>query len=181
MTCDVIIQNNNFVSEIIISESGNNADFRETEFFNMLVNNNVRQRFLNTGVLPFHFDVPKGTSHIRLKAVLSKNGETIEKEIEIKKKYSTNNEFIKLWSTSDDVMVGDYAVFHISSNFTFEVFYILVSTYNNPYMYQNIMYQKCNYYSLFSIDLVKRNGAEDSRGKSYNKYIIGIHFLRTGI
>lgn len=136
MTCDITDQNNNFVSEIIISESGNDTDFKETEFFDMLVKNNVRQRFLSTGVLPFHFDVPKDTSRIQLKAALSKNGETIEKEIEIQKKYSTNNEFIKVWSTSDDVMVGDYAVFHISSNFTFEVFYILVSTYNSPYKYQ---------------------------------------------
>lgn len=127
MMSDVKFQDGRYVSEVEIVGSSEEADLRPTDLFDRLVKNDLRQRFLDTGILSFHFDVPQGASHVQLKAIFTSNGESVETRIDVQKKYSTNDEYIKLWTTSDDLEVGDYASFHVTSNFSFDVFYILVS------------------------------------------------------
>lgn len=86
-------------------------------------------RFSRTGVASFRFDVPERASSVELTATFeTENADDLaEQKVLAVSKYTSEGRHLKVWTSSDDLAVGDYAILHFSANFDVDVFYILVS------------------------------------------------------
>lgn len=119
-----MVNRENVVAEVEIVPS---HEYGTMRFYDMLIRDEIRQRFLETSVLAFHFDMPGEGDQFKLRAIFSSEDMSIEKEMILVKKYSRVGEYLSVWTSSEDLRVGAYATFHVNSNFIIDVFYLLVS------------------------------------------------------
>lgn len=125
ITTDVAFPNGKLTSEIEINGSDEDDNF-STNFYNSLIKKTLRDQFLESSIVPYSFDVPKGTSHVELKAYFDCNGKVVEDRMHVIKKNLPEEKYIDVWTTSENLAVGEDAVFHVKVNFEVETFYTLV-------------------------------------------------------
>ena len=86
--------------------------------------------YRKTGVHRFSFDVPEGTEELFLNAnyIDSKNPRTTQAETTAYASYGPKDKHIHVRSSSKNIAVGEYAVFHVKSNFPMPYFdWIIIS------------------------------------------------------
>lgn len=124
---DASLSDEKFISEIEVKGSYDEKDFSNNEFYDMLMKNSMKQQYIENNVVSYHFDVPENAKYVELKAIYTNDGETIEEKVTVRKKYSLNERYVKIWTISEDLVVGDYGVFHAKTNFEVDAFYIIVN------------------------------------------------------
>lgn len=124
ITTDVTFPNGKLTSDIEIR--GSYDEDYSTNVYNVLNKKAIKEKFLMTSVVPFSFDIPKGTSHVELKAYFIFNEKIIEDRMPVIRKYLPQEKYIDVWTTSEHLSVGDDAVFHVKMNFEVEIFYTVV-------------------------------------------------------
>lgn len=97
------------------------------DFYNVILRNRARDRYLDDGIIAYNFDIPVKAMTITLKATFHLEGKFKEISISTVKRYSPDGKYISLWTSSVDLKVYDYAMFHTKSNFAMNNFYSLVS------------------------------------------------------
>lgn len=98
-----------------------------TEFYNTLMRNAAQRQFLETGVLSFRFVVPQWTNQLKLRATFTNEETSAENEMILRTKYSSDEKYVTVWTSSEELRVDDYAIIHANANFIIDVFYVLVS------------------------------------------------------
>lgn len=125
LKCDTIFPNGKYVSEIVVGES---IDKTETmNLYEILLKNQIRERYLESGVIQYNFDIPVKAKGATLKATFIREEIRQEISIETVKKNSIDEKYINVWTSSDDLKVHEYAIFHMKTNFVMNTFYSIVS------------------------------------------------------
>lgn len=84
--------------------------------------------YLENGVLRFGFDTVETTKKIGLKAsYIGEDGSSVEAKLEVVPFFSPSKRFINVVSSSTNIQVDEYAIFHIKSNVKLSSFQYLVS------------------------------------------------------
>lgn len=88
------------------------------------------ERYWEEGVLYFKFDVPPRVSELTLRAFYEdEEGERMQAQIKAIQYYSPAKKYISVNTKSADVEVGEFAVFHVKTNFILEKFQYMVRWY----------------------------------------------------
>lgn len=85
------------------------------------------ERYWKEGVLYFKFDVPPKVSELTLRAFYEDSeGESMQAKIKAMQHYSPSKKYISVRSDSADAEVGEFAVFHVKTNFILQRFQYMV-------------------------------------------------------
>ncbi|PNF42789.1 hypothetical protein B7P43_G13621 [Cryptotermes secundus] len=85
------------------------------------------ERYWKEGVLYFKFDVPPKVLELTLRAFYEDSeGESMQAKINIMQHYSPSKKYISVRTNSADVEVGEFAVFHVKTNFILQRFQYMV-------------------------------------------------------
>ncbi|XP_054284296.1 CD109 antigen-like [Macrosteles quadrilineatus] len=100
-------------------------DKTKENFVDELSNDN----YLQEGVLHFSFDTSNNTRKLSIKALfVSEEGTSVEAALEAVSYFSSTTKFISVSSSSRNLNVDEFAIFHVKSNFRMDSFqYIVVS------------------------------------------------------
>lgn len=84
--------------------------------------------YLENGVLQFGFDTVEATQKIEMRAsYIGVDGKSVEAKLEAVPFYSPSKKFINVVSSSTNIQVDEYAIFHVKSNVKLSSFQYLVS------------------------------------------------------
>lgn len=85
--------------------------------------------YLENGVLQFSFDTVQDTKKIEIKAsyITDEDGGLIEAKLEVLPFFSPTKKFISVVTSSMNIKVDEYAIFHVKSNVKLSSFQYLVS------------------------------------------------------
>lgn len=84
--------------------------------------------YLENGVLQFGFDTVETTTKIELRAsYVREDGNSVEAKLEAVSFFSPSKKFINVVSSSSNIQVDEYAIFHVKSNVKLSSFQYLVS------------------------------------------------------
>ncbi len=115
--------------EIEVKGSYDFDDFRDIDFYDIFLKDTLKEKYLETGIVSFHFNVPEKATSVQLEAVYSNEGDKIVENMDVVRKYSQTEKFLNLWTTSEDLVIKDFAIFHVKINFETSAFYTLVSNF----------------------------------------------------
>lgn len=88
------------------------------------------ERYWEEGVLYFKFDVPPRVSELTLRAFYEdEEGESMQAKMKAIQYYSPAKKYISVRTKSADVEVGEFAVFHVKTNFILQRFQYMVRWY----------------------------------------------------
>lgn len=124
--CDSPFSNGKYVSEMMV-EGSSEEKISDGEFYDALLENGIREKYLENGILSFRFDIPKSAEFVNLKATFRLDEKIKEKTLPAIKRDSPGSKYINIWTSSSDLKVDDYAMFHVKTNFVVNTFHILVS------------------------------------------------------
>lgn len=100
----------------------------ETDSKEQFINKISHEKYLEEGTLMFAFYTPNNTNKILIKASFTnEEGTSVEAKLEAIKFFSPKRRFITVQSSSTNLKVDEYAIFHIKANFILESFQYLVS------------------------------------------------------
>ncbi|XP_075233181.1 CD109 antigen-like isoform X2 [Lycorma delicatula] len=103
-------------------ESDNQIEELEL-FFTSFQNEN----YLRDGVLPVKFDTRNDTIRVVISAIFTaSDGTDIESSMEAERHHTDSNKYIGVFTSTSDAVVGEYAIFHVKSNFIMDSFQYLV-------------------------------------------------------
>lgn len=84
--------------------------------------------YLENGVLQFDFDTVETTTKIELRAsYVREDGNSVDAKLEAVPFFSPSKKFINVVSSSTNIQVDEYAIFHVKSNVKLSSFQYLVS------------------------------------------------------
>lgn len=83
--------------------------------------------YWDNGVLPIHIEVPKDTQRLTLQAEFTdEDGNQVRTQITANSVISPSKKYLNVWTTSQQVVVGEYVTLRVSANFNMQQFYYLV-------------------------------------------------------
>lgn len=85
------------------------------------------ERYWEEGILYFKFDVPPKVSELTLRAFYEDaDGGNVQAKMKAIQHYSPNKKYMSVRSSSADAEVGEFAVFHVKTNFILQTFQYVV-------------------------------------------------------
>lgn len=85
------------------------------------------ERYWEEGVLYFKFDIPHKVSELTLRAFYEDaEGESAQAEMKAIQHYSPHNKYISVRTSSANAEAGEFAVFHVKTNFILQSFQYVV-------------------------------------------------------
>ncbi|XP_065199641.1 ovostatin-like [Planococcus citri] len=129
LKCDTVFPNGKHVSEVAVGNSIDDES-KKTDLYEMLRENQIRDKFLESGILAYDFDIPVSTKSASLRATFIHKDAQSEINIDTIKRNSFDDKYISVWTSSDDLKVNEYALFHVKTNFPMDNLYSIVSSKN---------------------------------------------------
>jgi len=112
------------------------------------------ERYWEEGIFYFKFDVPPKVSELTLKAFYEDaEGDSIQAKMKAIQHYSPNKKYMSVRTSSANAEVGEFAVFHVKTNFILQAFQYIVSILKDL----PIVKKYCSYYISFQHNEIDRS------------------------
>ncbi|KDR15355.1 CD109 antigen [Zootermopsis nevadensis] len=114
-----------FISTDLEDNEWNGGRSYGTEYADVL----SMERYWEEGILYFKFDVPPKVSELTLRAFYEDaEGGNVQAKMKATQHYSPNKKYMSVRSSSTNAEVGEFAVFHVKTNFILQSFQYVVLT-----------------------------------------------------
>lgn len=106
----------------------NFIDYHDNYVKQIFANHISQEKYREEGIFPFKIDVPNNTEYMLLKAFYTnEDGSSLETTLNVVKYFSSVKRYLTIWSSTTDAQAGEFAIFHVKSNFKMDSLQYLVS------------------------------------------------------